>query len=757
MKTIINLIKLHKVDLVVLFSLIIIGTVTLQPLFYSGYTTNDDTMQHLLAQRENISIFEVSTRFAQGQGRFFFHYSGILILLPYLIHSWWFTKSLALGMVLVNALLLGVFVGQIFKSKWLGYIAIVVFFTTIQNSWEHNLLTAYPFVFTTSVSWLLISGLLALKYRVSGKGSLLWFSAVAYFLSLLTYEVFLVYLPLLIALLYPGKLPNHFKLLLKRSVPFLLMTALYLGLYIVYKNYHLGGYDGNKVDGTSVYGFFRTVFQFGIASTPLYFYLHDYYRTFINIVHFSLEGDRRNPLFILFNSEFSWYVKAIFSAVITYFGIIRATPLLHKHLGVKWLAAAGYVFMPVIPLGLTFKYQNWAETGAASGFTVTYFSFLAMVVWLITTVLLVVHFFRRFKRMSKIIPLIVALMIGGVSLLTDYFNAHISITQRQASLKWDAVDHWLTTDSFKSIPEQSLVYAPSLWNYMNHSDYWSEYVNIMGKKQLTIVNSPLPVQNFFAINDHTATPAAYFLLYAQEPDEVQDYLLLAQINQFEQYGDSAKVVVDEITLYTRGLLKRFYVFIGFDNYNLIHQVDGEGMSIVTDEPHVFVSLNKQWPGDVWREAVIRSKGIRADQVLLSHYVDAPLQINKRTESLWRNGCYEREGTDEYNWHWCSTNGELVLINYFSYPRKVIWSGEFVTGYDTPSLLGLDFNDSHENLSISNEPIFYQGEIILEPGENVVKFSSLAERHAPEDPRDIRFGVFNFSIKEEYNNQVQSVN
>ncbi|MFZ0748550.1 MAG: hypothetical protein WAM70_04245, partial [Pyrinomonadaceae bacterium] len=45
---------------------------------------------------------------------------------------------------------------------------------------------------------------------------------------------------------------------------------------------------------------------------------------------------------------------------------------------------------------------------------------------------------------------------------------------------------------------------------------------------------------------------------------------------------------------------------------------------------------------------------------------------------WGDGCWDREGTEDNNWHWCSNTGELKIANYSQRPRRLELEMEFIS-------------------------------------------------------------------------------
>lgn len=755
MKRLLNLIgdriSLNRNETLIVFFLIIIGLITLIPLFSTGITTYDDSAQQLLALDHSRSFFSIANSFAHGQGRFYFIYSTYLILIPYIVKSWIFIKGFAIGSILLNFIFLSIFVGKLFMNRYAAYLTFLLSCILLQNSWEHNLLNSYPLVFTFGISALLLSFILFLDYLNNKSKKLLIVSVIFYFLSLLSYETFLLYFPIYLILVFTSHNDPRSSIVsksvrtLRILTPYILASLIYLLLYTLYRKYNPSGYDGNQLGGGSLQGFLKTVWVFGKTSTPFSYFLNDYYRTFINTYSLSLIGDSRNPIFIISNLNFSWLIKGLLVSYISMYLMTHIRTIKNfKRAVLLVVLSIAYIFIPTFLVALIPKYQVWAASGAAIAFTVTYFSYLSIILLFLGFLLLIGNL-RTYvnKLFYYFITFLIVAMLFVISVTHDYVNNHITTSQRQASLKWDAVDNWAKSPEFSAIPDNSLIYAPTLWNYMLKPTYWQEYLKITANKRLTVTKNIDDLVHYFDLENREATPAAYLLQYSQETVDIQDYLVFAPIVKLE---NNQKLWSDNLTIYSRGKYKKYIGILPLADNNLIKSVVIDGVNSLVDENILYFTINKQWPGNLWSVASIRSEMIRPDLFILTHYTDIPMSNSKNIISLWSDGCYDREGTDERNWHWCSSKGKLTLDNNFNNPMKVNIKTVFTSGYSDKSRLKIQLPHDLIELSISDKPTIFNKDIILKPGINKISFESDAPRYAPEDPRDIRFGIIDFKLE-----------
>jgi phosphoglycerol transferase len=111
---------------------------------------------------------------------------------------------------------------------------------------------------------------------------------------------------------------------------------------------------------------------------------------------------------------------------------------------------------------------------------------------------------------------------------------------------------------------------------------------------------------------------------------------------------------------------------------------------------------------------------------------------------WQSGFSTLEGNSEFNWRWCSAQGELEINNSFSQKRNVTITMGLQTGYEELSTVVIESTTIRVNNQIGN----WSGTLTLPPGKSVVRFATDAKQvNAPSDPRVMMFRVINFQMRE----------
>ena len=115
---------------------------------------------------------------------------------------------------------------------------------------------------------------------------------------------------------------------------------------------------------------------------------------------------------------------------------------------------------------------------------------------------------------------------------------------------------------------------------------------------------------------------------------------------------------------------------------------------------------------------------------------------------WRNGFSEEESSPEKTWRWCASRGELDLYNTSKRDRKVVLEMSLSTAYEQPSNLTIRGPIYSDQIKVNIQPRSYTMTLTVPPGHNVLEFVSDAERvKAPSDPRDLRFRIEDFRLRE----------
>jgi phosphoglycerol transferase len=139
--------------------------------------------------------------------------------------------------------------------------------------------------------------------------------------------------------------------------------------------------------------------------------------------------------------------------------------------------------------------------------------------------------------------------------------------------------------------------------------------------------------------------------------------------------------------------------------------------------------------------------------LQSH--EPPVQWPARREQalyplmvLWKGGFSGDEGGPEHRWRWCSTRGELHIINPSRRIKQIAVQAKLRTGHPEPANLSITGSLGAAQLVITNQQGEWNPRLTIPPGKHVVKFECDGEpMPAPGDPRRLVFTVEDFRLQE----------
>jgi hypothetical protein len=115
---------------------------------------------------------------------------------------------------------------------------------------------------------------------------------------------------------------------------------------------------------------------------------------------------------------------------------------------------------------------------------------------------------------------------------------------------------------------------------------------------------------------------------------------------------------------------------------------------------------------------------------------------------WGGGCWDREGTENNNWHWCPKTGELKIVNYSARPRKLELEMELFSGHPQPSQIRIQGPELSDAFSINDKGQKFTATVTVPPGKTNISFASDAQSVvSPGDGRNLVFRVVNFRWKE----------
>jgi hypothetical protein len=571
--------------------------------FQIGFTTRDDAEIGLYPVR--LGTPETAWRIAQASGRFY-HLISVPIqvaLLRLFLFSPMTYNLLAVGAVLLNVALFSWVVRKAFASNLAGLLTATLSLIWLQNHWGHSLLTSYPVIPHLAFSALLCATIVLLSWERGQPFNRPILVGSLYFFSILFSELFLIYFPILAGICFyrAWQLPlMSFKARAKAVVcalwPMVAGVVLYLLCYFAFRYLHPSHHHGNQLAPFDVKRIVAVLWQYTTSTLPGYFYFHD-----ADTMNRMLDGfaPRTGRFIELFKDcRVEWLAKALLSSCFCAL-LLSLKPSLPygRHYFLAISAGVAATLAPVFLVSLTLQYQDWVVNSGSLAYGLPSYCAYFGVVLLIGTVLLYLNqLARRSNTVSLGYIVLVSLFVGTTSLATDSYNYGIALDQRLSNLKWRTLDRFIRTNDFKALPEDSLLYAPSIWQARgiasNREEYWTDYFTARSRKKISVAGTLEELKKSVAARPQGRT---YFLAFRQAPKEPDQFLIFAEVKNLEPSLSGDAVYANDFALFGYSKNRRFTLIgrcsggatrpsVGV-NGKPVNDMSGDVFFALVDEPH----------------------------------------------------------------------------------------------------------------------------------------------------------------------------
>lgn len=632
--------------------LLVLAVIVFYPLFFVGFTTRDDA-DIAINFGWTTSLIETTRFHAENQGRFPFFWGSPLSQMPYLLDSriWYLTLKFGSFFLLLSALYYAVY--QSFRSNWIALASLAFFLTFIQNGWDHNALTSYPFVFNFYATLFLVS--LGLFSSAIGQKNLALagLSGALYFFALGS-ELFVLFFPLYVVVLLSRAAPDATVIRrLKLGMKYILAVALplmaYLTIYLVWRHAHPSNYDGNSLNGFNLLAAGKVVAAYSLSAFPLasldFIFSPGQQLLFANSI---------GPRGILSDLNSAHFIKPAVAGFL-FFRLMTTEHFIVPHprtivIGAA-LACVG-IFLPNLLLGFVQKHQVWVASGSYS-YLYTYYSFISAVVFAALVVAYMNVKSRSWRpklRLALISTGVIAIM--ALSFAVEVRNQYIAFDQKLSQRKWQLMDVVIKSPAFMEIPDGSAVVAPTLTAHHRGiavvpANYWSQYTKYKTGRYVQFVDDKCKDK-----------VPCYSLVFRQEPHSDNQFIVLAKIKR----PDS--LVSSELTIYSMPNQANTVLVGSFVSGEVPPQLVINGVSVDNVSSGLFSSDLPRASGDglVQTARVTGNVDIFPDQITLSHYSVVPRMRPLSVEL--GDGFYGWEtGAAQHSWAWSKGTSELHVINY----------------------------------------------------------------------------------------------
>lgn len=522
------------IRLTILSGLSLLALLVLFPHLQTGFTTRDDAEIGLLPAQYG-GWQGAAWAIALGSGRF-----SHLLTMPavfalfrcYLVSPPCF-YFLYLGSILLNFVLFYFLVRQLTGSKRAGFFAVVLGLAFQPNNWQHNLLTSYPVIPHLGLSALFCTFICLLAARENRRPMFVVLAGIAYFVSLLVSEAFILYFPVLLGIcLYHARAQSGESKEKAAEVARLLSAvaiglAIYLVCYVAFRHFHPSQHDGNRLAPLSLGRIAAVIWQYTSSTAPGYFYF--FAPPEISNVDEAIASSVVRFPQLFERCRWEWLVKAIVASLLSGLILWRSPGRFTlRSLGFCFLGGMACLVAPVFLVSLTPQYQDWVLHHRSLAYGLPSYAAYFATSLLLATLLMAARQASSSRPIFALgYTLIVSTLVGAASLATDLSNYPVTVEQQRSHRKWRMVDRFIGTAEFRALPEGAIFYGPTLWRgpIASGENYWTEYISQRSGKKMRVVRDPAA---FRAILEEQPDLPGYFLAFGQDPRMFHEFLILAR-------------------------------------------------------------------------------------------------------------------------------------------------------------------------------------------------------------------------------------
>lgn len=539
---------------------------TFYPLLNQTFGVGDDVMNFNTTQSND--YWEAGMYFAKNQGRFFHAFLTPIfaMLIPYFSGNLLITSIINLTLIATIFILLAYLLKELLNQKFFFYMLLVYLLSTVTIDGHYNLLISYPVYFEISIISILCSYILLIKHKHTNNVSLLISSILFYFFGLLFCELHVFYLLIILIINLKDPFKSNFKNIHKNtSLLFIAVTLVYIITYISWRLlFNDGTYSGSQIaPNLSPLSFLKTVLNFSIPSTPIFFFFTDKELLLRN--SFLSEGHTQNLLYVLIHSKIEWVIKALLLASIFGYSLRQISGIKNRTAISIIIISFAFIFIPNMLISITSRY---AEMGKWENYYYyTFYSFLSFSVFFCSIVVFIKNNISN-KIINNILIGLFSFCIFIFSITTDYINSHVRLSLQKSERQIATFNKFIATNEFKSLPENTSVVAPDL--FVPHSDNiyfcWDRatidlYVKNKVNKKLKFVSS-------FDSLPTTISSPVYYLKYCSNPKFDESYIVFAKTSS----TNSSLLYTDSLMLYINSTNKFFTMYFKSDTSKFINGI-----------------------------------------------------------------------------------------------------------------------------------------------------------------------------------------
>ncbi len=417
----------HKKNIYQATAVIILSLMMLAPMLESGYNSDDilNSMTKGVVLEDNQTVASYAFSILQN---WLFHEGRIFPLAVafysffYYVTNLYLYKLIILGLIIVDLLVFGYFIQLLTKSRAIGYLAILVTPLFFQFRLYHDPILSFSGLLQTILLFVLCSLIFLQLYLRERKRYLLALSLLTYTVSLLTYEISYVFSCFHFIIIYFHLNPRKFFPALKESLPYILLSFIFVLASILLRVYCGVPLSGGSAAGAYTPNFnltvyFATLLKQTSAAFPLSYYLLNPQGIFNNTYAYLQNYFSLNIIFI----GIGYFVIAME----TFRQIFTESAHEKNKITVKKVMLLGLsmLILPGVLIALSPKYQHEVYWGV--GYLPVFISYFGLTMLVVSVIYLALSKLKLTKQNSAfLLSIALSASLGYVGIL-NYTNNKI--------------------------------------------------------------------------------------------------------------------------------------------------------------------------------------------------------------------------------------------------------------------------------------------------------------------------------------------
>ncbi|MBO4488330.1 MAG: hypothetical protein J5741_01580 [Bacteroidales bacterium] len=430
--------------------LAILAVPTFLPLLYSGLSNSDSIIFFATTRslQDVSSLLGMSYKMFLLQGRFTNLLTGWALFLPYYTQSHFVYLLLTILPVILDVILAAVLVRKYSRNETIAQMTALVLLCAFTIHTGFSGVIGFPFWFTFSFLFLLISLLFLLRYKETQKYRSLLLSALFMFITTTFYEAYLAYY-IVIYLLLRSQYDNHLyrektirRKFIKELLPFVVCGVVFIAVYFILFHIVSQYYSGTDwcFSPLKILRSWGNIILYSIPGMSFYQY---------RIPLADLSGDpnfKYSFFYMLFHAGAMAWVKGLLAALLFY---VTFAMLEFKTKGKKlWFALLVAVMMAILPhliLSCSTKYIQ----DIFDSYVTTIFSNFGMAFIIVVLFLLGRHYLSKWPVAQTVYAVLFACGLLILAVVVQFTNEQVMQDVKRANLRYTQAEQFLKKQKIK--------------------------------------------------------------------------------------------------------------------------------------------------------------------------------------------------------------------------------------------------------------------------------------------------------------------